>query len=126
MPPVVELFDVLFDRMQCLCGWGFVFQILLLNSHVERETELGNNCCTGYCCSDCHVEKEASYLPRIIITVFEMNNFDFWQQFLHDGNNANKELLIVVSIYRLYMISFFINPIVYSVMDLQFRKELRV
>ena len=67
-----------------------------------------------------------TYLPRIIITVFEMNNFDFWQQFLHDGNNANKELLIVVSIYRLYMISFFINPIVYSVMDLQFRKELRL
>jgi hypothetical protein len=37
-----------------------------------------------------------TYLPRIIITVFEMNNFDFWQEFLHDGNNANKELLIVV------------------------------
>lgn len=67
-----------------------------------------------------------TYLPRIIITVFEMNNFDFWQQFLHDRNNANKELLIMVSIYRLYMISFFINPIVYSVMDLQFRKELRL
>jgi hypothetical protein len=58
-----------------------------------------------------------TYLPRFIITVFEMNNFDFWQQFLHDGNNASKELLIMVSIYRLYMISFFINPIVYSVMD---------
>jgi hypothetical protein len=67
-----------------------------------------------------------TYLPMIIITVFEMNNFDFWQQFLHDRNNANKELLIMVSIYRLYMISFFINPIVYSVMDLQFRKELRL
>jgi hypothetical protein len=67
-----------------------------------------------------------TYLPRFIITVFEMNNFDFWQQFLHDGNNASKELLIMVSIYRLYMISFFINPIVYSVMDLQFRKELRL
>ena len=67
-----------------------------------------------------------TYLPRIIITVFEMKNFDFWQQFLHDGNNANKELLIMVSLYRLYMISFFINPIVYSVMDLQFRKELRL
>jgi hypothetical protein len=67
-----------------------------------------------------------TYLPRIIITVFEMNNFDFWHEFLHDGNNANKELLIMVSIYRLYMISFFINPIVYSVMDLQFRKELRL
>jgi hypothetical protein len=67
-----------------------------------------------------------TYLPMIIITVFEMNNFDFWQEFLHDRNNANKELLIMVSIYRLYMISFFINPIVYSVMDLQFRKELRL
>ena len=67
-----------------------------------------------------------TYLPRIIITVFEMNNSDFWEQFLHDGNNENKELLIMVSIYRLYMISFFINPIVYSVMDLQFRKELRL
>jgi hypothetical protein len=67
-----------------------------------------------------------TYLPRIIISVFEMNNFDFWHEFLHDGNNANKELLIMVSIYRLYMISFFINPIVYSVMDLQFRKELRL
>jgi hypothetical protein len=44
-----------------------------------------------------------------------MNNSDFWQEFLHDGNNENKELLIMVSIYRLYMISFFINPIVYSV-----------
>jgi TRAP-type C4-dicarboxylate transport system permease small subunit len=67
-----------------------------------------------------------TYLPRIIISVFEMNNFDFWHEFLHDGNNASKELLIMVSIYRLYMISFFINPIVYSVMDLQFRKELRL
>ena len=67
-----------------------------------------------------------TYLPRIIISVFEMNNFDFWQQFLHDGNNENKELLIMVSIYRLFMISFFINPIVYSAMDLQFRKELRL
>jgi hypothetical protein len=67
-----------------------------------------------------------TYLPRIIITVFEMNNSDFWQQFLHDGNNENKELLIMVSIYRLFMISFFINPIVYSAMDLQFRKELRL
>ena len=67
-----------------------------------------------------------TYLPRIIITVFEMNNVDFWQQFLHDRNNASKELLIMVSIYRLYMISFFINPIVYSVMDLQFRKKLRL
>jgi len=67
-----------------------------------------------------------TYLPRIIIAVFEMNNSDFWQEFLHDRNDENKELLIMVSIYRLYMISFFINPIVYSVMDLQFRKELRL
>ena len=65
-----------------------------------------------------------TYLPRIIIAVFEMNNFEFWQEFVHEGNDDNKELLIMVSIYRLYMISFFINPIVYSVMDLQFRKEL--
>ena len=67
-----------------------------------------------------------TYLPRIIIAVFEMNNFEFWQEFVHEGNDDNKELLIMVSIYRLYMISFFINPIVYSVMDLQFRKELRL
>lgn len=67
-----------------------------------------------------------TYLPRIIIAVFEMNNSDFWQEFVHDRNDKNKELLIMVSIYRLYMISFFINPIIYSVMDLQFRKELRL
>jgi phosphate starvation-inducible membrane PsiE len=30
--PVVELFDVSFDRMQCLCGWGFVFQIISTNT----------------------------------------------------------------------------------------------
>ena len=30
----------------------------MLDSHVERETEVGNNLCTGYCFSDRYVERE--------------------------------------------------------------------
>ncbi|CAC5373815.1 unnamed protein product [Mytilus coruscus] len=67
-----------------------------------------------------------TYLPRIVMSFFDVADEHFWYNYSFLTEFTDQNVLAKVSVYRLYMVSFFINPVVYSVMDLEFRKSLKL
>lgn len=59
-----------------------------------------------------------TYTPRLIIMCLDNSDMHFLD------NISGGRLLLLTSLYRLYLITYFVNPIVYSVMDKKFRSEL--
>lgn len=61
-----------------------------------------------------------AYTPRLVIIFLDNSDIDFL------NNISGSSFLLLVSLYRLYMITYFVNPIVYSVMDTKFRNEVKI
>lgn len=60
-----------------------------------------------------------TYSPRIIILAVQSTDNDFWEKY--SGN----KLLMLVTLQRLYMVTYFTNPLIYSAMDKKFRQEAK-
>lgn len=67
-----------------------------------------------------------TYLPRVVMSFFDVEDDHFWYKYSFLTEFTDQNVLPKVSVYRLYMVSFLINPVVYSVMDVEFRKSLKL
>lgn len=59
------------------------------------------------------------YIPRTIFNVIELHVDSFWFRL------PEKQLRTLLVLKRLYLGTFFYNPIIYSIMDIEFRKEVK-
>lgn len=67
-----------------------------------------------------------AFIPRVAIAFFEVDDEQFWYPTRMSTNLDDEMLLFRVSMSRLYFTSYVINPLVYSIMDIEFRKHLKL